>query len=69
MKPQIDVVHDEAAIRERVLALGHRLDAELAAEPAHRQGLDALTVGQLQGALDHLLPRERALAASRPAYP
>ena len=45
-----------------VVVEGHRLDAELAADPAHRDGVEALGVHDPQGRLDHALPRE-ALAA------
>ncbi len=57
MKPQIDVVHDEAAIRERVQALGRRIDAELAAE-------DPLVLSLIGGSL--VLLADLLRAVSRP---
>jgi len=57
MKPQIDVVHDEGAIRERVQALGRRIDAELAAE-------DPLVLSLIGGSL--VLLADLLRAVSRP---
>jgi hypoxanthine phosphoribosyltransferase len=57
MKPQIDVVHDESAIRERVQALGRRIDAELAAE-------DPLVLSLIGGSL--VLLADLLRAVSRP---
>ncbi len=57
MKPQIEVVHDEATIRERVSALGRRLDAELS-------GDDPLVLSLIGGSL--ILLADLLRAVSRP---
>lgn len=54
MKTQIEVVHDEAAIRERVAGLGKRLEKELAAQ-------DPLVLSLIGGSLMLLADLLRAV--------
>ena len=48
---------------------GHRLDAELGAEAAHRQRVDAVGVGEIEGALHHPLAGQRGLPEPGSAKP
>jgi hypoxanthine phosphoribosyltransferase len=57
MIPQIEKVHDEAAIHQRVRALGRRIDAELAAD-------DPLVLSLIGGSL--ILLADLLRAVSRP---
>ena len=55
---QLQHAIEQVVLVAHVPVEGHRLDAQLLAELAHAQALEALAIGQLDGGREHALPRQ-----------
>ena len=49
----LDHALDQVLLAVDVAVQRHRLDAELASEPPHREGVEALAVDEVEGGAEH----------------